>query len=123
MVYFFSIFQLNSHSIAEIIEQGPHWSQGSWIAHCSPLVPDVSAIQPFTDLITLGLGCPDLPVCQPHNQRSVNWPGQTGHGAGLDELVADDLLGAPVLPDLVDEHNVVGLTHGQLGTVGTELQA
>ena len=47
-------------------------------------------------------------------------PGNAGDGGGLYELVADHLLLPEVLADLVDEHDVVGLRHGELGRVRAE---
>lgn len=45
-------------------------------------------------------------------------PDHAGHGAVLEELVANGLLLGPLESDLVDEHDVVGLSDGDLLVVG-----
>ena len=58
--------------------------------------------------------------------RTILWvvhlcgPCDAGDGGGLYELVADHFLLPEVLANLVDEDDVVGLSHGQLGGVRTE---
>jgi hypothetical protein len=51
---------------------------------------------------------------------SLGGPAHAGHGAVLQELVADGLLLAPLEANLVDEDDVVGLGDGDLLVVGGE---
>mmetsp|Transcript_11352 Transcript_11352/g.27842 ORF Transcript_11352/g.27842 Transcript_11352/m.27842 type:complete len:213 (-) Transcript_11352:175-813(-) len=63
------------------------------------------------------------PVCEPEDELVglLERPRDAGHpGIGLQELVADALLLAPLEPELVDEDNIVRLRDRQLGAVGRE---
>ena len=64
-------------------------------------------------LVGLTVSRSDLAVGATHDDRTLRRPGEAGDCRRLDELVADHLLLAKVVADLVDEHDVVRLRNGQ----------
>ena len=64
-------------------------------------------------LVRLTVSRSDLAVGATHDDRALRRPGEAGDCRRLDELVADHLLLAEVVADLVDEHDVVRLRNGQ----------
>lgn len=71
-----------------------------------------STLRPPSHLVALERCQPDLSIGQPHHGPGRRRrPAETGHSTGLDELVADRLLlAAPLLAELVHEHDVVRLS-------------
>ena len=64
-------------------------------------------------LVCLTVSRSDLAVGATHDDRTLRRPGEAGNCRRLDELVADHLLLAEVVTDLVDKHDVVRLRNGQ----------
>ena len=71
-------------------------------------------------LVCLTVSRSDLAVGTTHYDRTLRRPGKAGDCRRLDELVADHLLLAKVVADLVDKHNVVRLRNRQSVGLRTE---